>query len=72
MVKNTVLREKIDEDLKEAQWMISSFKELGIVLQLITEKHTEAARGSAADSAGVAAFFAYFSLQWGPESHVAR
>ena len=72
LVKNADLRGKIDQDLQDAQWMISSHQELGPVLDFIATKHAEAVHDSAADSEGVRAFFSYFLTQWGPESHVSR
>ena len=72
LVKKSDLRDEIDQDLKNAQWMISSHQELGIVLDFIAAKYVNVVYESAAVSEGVRAFFSYFLTQWGPESHVSR
>ena len=72
VVKNGDLRGRIDSDLQDIQWMVSSHEELGLVLDFVAAKHAEAARQSATDAEAVGAFFTYFFAQWGPESHVSR
>ena len=69
-VKNQERRNKIDDDLKNIQWMVQNEKEFRIVLDLVAEKHI--AEAPAAESAGVTEFFQYFQDQWSDQSHTGK
>ena len=66
-----ILATKLEHDIHEIQWMVSSAENFRDVYSLL-EKKFSMARHSAEEKALLETFFKYHKKQWGPESHVSK
>ena len=66
-----ILATKLEHDIHEIQWMVSSKQNFKDVYELLERKFT-LGKHTAEEKALLETFFAYHKRQWGPDSHVAN